>query len=65
VWAQILQPAKKILAQAQPKMMFLAILHYKMRGQPAQAQARPELGPKIEARYHQWDGHRQDFLNPK
>jgi hypothetical protein len=39
VWATILQPAKKILARAQPEMLFLAILHYKNMGGP------PEPGP--------------------
>jgi hypothetical protein len=42
-------------------MLFLVVLHYKMRGQSAKARARPEHGPKIEARRVQWDGHGQDF----
>jgi hypothetical protein len=53
------------LAQARPEMLFLVVLHYKMRGRPAQARARPEPGPKIEARRVQWDGHGQDFFGPK
>jgi hypothetical protein len=35
-----------------------------MRGQPAQARARPEPDPKIKARRVQWDGHGQDFFGP-
>jgi hypothetical protein len=46
-------------------MLFLVVLHYKMRGRPAQARARPEPGPKIEARCVQWDGHGKDFFGPK
>jgi hypothetical protein len=42
-------------------MLFLVVLHYKMRGRPAQARPRPEPDPKIEARHTQWDGHGQDF----
>jgi hypothetical protein len=41
-WAEILKPAKFFLARARPEMLFLVVLHYKMRGQPAQARARPE-----------------------
>jgi hypothetical protein len=36
---------KKNLARARPKMLFLVVLHYKMRGRPAQARARPEPSP--------------------
>jgi hypothetical protein len=39
-WVEILKPVKKILARARPEMLFLVILHYKIRGWPAQA--RPE-----------------------
>jgi hypothetical protein len=46
-------------------MLFLVTLHYKMCGRPAQARARPEPGPKTEARHVPWDGHEQDFLGPK
>jgi hypothetical protein len=56
-WAEILKPAKFFLARAQPEMLFLVVLHYKIRGWPAQTRARPEPGPKIEARRIQWDGH--------
>jgi hypothetical protein len=42
-------------------MLFLVALHYKMRERTAHARARPEPGPKIEARCVQWDGHGQDF----
>jgi hypothetical protein len=60
-WAHILQLEKKILSRVRPEMLFLAILHYKMRRRPAQAWARPEPNPKIEARHVQWDGHGQIF----
>jgi hypothetical protein len=33
---------KKNLARARPEMLFLVILHYKMRGRPTQVWARPE-----------------------
>jgi hypothetical protein len=46
-------------------MLFLVVLHYKMRGRPAQDRARPEPDPKIEARCVQWDGHGKDFFGPK
>jgi hypothetical protein len=46
-WAKILKPAKNFLARARPEMLFLVVLHYKMRGQPAQARARPEPCPKL------------------
>jgi hypothetical protein len=62
VWAEILKPTNFFLARARPEMLFLVVLHYKMRGRPAQVQARPEPGPKIEARCVQWDGHGHDFL---
>jgi hypothetical protein len=42
-------------------MLFLVVLQYKMRGRPAQTRARPEPGPKIEARCVQWDGHGRIF----
>jgi hypothetical protein len=42
-------------------MLFLVVLHYKIRGRPAQARARPEPSPKIEARRVLRDGHGQDF----
>jgi hypothetical protein len=64
-WAEILKPAEIFLAQARPEMLFLVVLHYKIRGRPAQARARPEPGPKIEARRVKWDGHGQDFFSPK
>jgi hypothetical protein len=60
-----LEARKKFFARARPEMLFLVVLHYKMRGRPAQARARPEPGSKIEARCAQWDGHRQDFFGPK
>jgi hypothetical protein len=63
--AEILKPEKIFLARARPEMLFLVVLHYKMRGRPAQALARPDPGPKIEARRVQWDGHGQDFFGPK
>jgi hypothetical protein len=46
-------------------MLFLAILHYKKHGRPAQARARPEPGPENKARSCPWDGRGQDFLSPK
>jgi hypothetical protein len=46
-------------------MLFLVVLHYKMRGPPAQAWARPEPGLKIEARCVVWDGDGHDFFDPK
>jgi hypothetical protein len=48
-WAEILKPAKFFLAQARPEMLFLVVFHYKMRGRPAKARARPEPILKIEA----------------
>jgi hypothetical protein len=60
-WAAILQPAQKILAQAWPEMLFLAILHYKKHGRPAQARTQPKPGPKTEAHSCPWDGRGQDF----
>jgi hypothetical protein len=39
------------LARAQPEMLFLVTLQYKMRRRPAQARDRPEYGPKTEARH--------------
>jgi hypothetical protein len=39
VWAHILQPEKKNLCPSQPEMLFLAILHYKIRHA---ARVRPE-----------------------
>jgi hypothetical protein len=56
---------KFFLAPPQPEMLFSVVLHYKMRGRPAQARARPEPGPKIEARCVKWDGHGKDFFGPK
>jgi hypothetical protein len=41
-WAEILKPAEIFLARAWPEMLFLVVLHYKMRGRPAQARAGPE-----------------------
>jgi hypothetical protein len=38
-------------------MLFLVVLHYKMRGGPP----KPEPGPKINAQPVQWDGHGQEF----
>jgi hypothetical protein len=64
-WAEILKRVKFFLARAWPEMLFLVVLHYKKRGRPAQARARPEPDPKIEAQRVQWDGHRQDFFGPK
>jgi hypothetical protein len=46
-------------------MLFLIVLHYKMRGRAAQARARPEPNPKIKAQRVQWDGHGQDIFGPK
>jgi hypothetical protein len=38
---------KKIfLARTRSEILFYAILHYEMRGQPAQARVRPEPSPK-------------------
>jgi hypothetical protein len=53
-WAEILKPAKKFLARARPEILFLVVLHYKMRRRPAQARARPEPDPKIKAQRVQW-----------
>jgi hypothetical protein len=64
-WEEILKPAKFFFYRARPEMLFLVILHYKMRGRPAQAQDQPEPGPKTEARHVPWDGHRQDFSTQK
>jgi hypothetical protein len=64
-WAAILQPAQKIMARAWLEMLFLAILHYKKHGRPAQAWIRPEPNPKNEARRCPWDGRGQDFFGPK
>jgi hypothetical protein len=64
-WAVILKPAKIFLARARPEMLFLVVLHYKTHWRPAQARARPEPGPKIEARCVQWDGHEHDFFGSK
>jgi hypothetical protein len=36
--------------QARLEMLFLVVLHYKIRGRPVQTRARPEPGPKFEAR---------------
>jgi hypothetical protein len=60
-----LEAREIFLARARLEMLFLIVLHYKMCGRPAQARAQPEPGPKIEARYVQWDGHGQDFFGPK
>jgi hypothetical protein len=60
-----LEAREFFLSRAWPEMLFLVTLHYKMRGRPAQARARPEPGPKTEARHVPWDGHGQDFLGPK
>jgi hypothetical protein len=60
-----LEAREIFFARARPEMMFLVVLHYKMRGRPAQARARPEPDPKIEARCVQWDGHGQDFFGPQ
>jgi hypothetical protein len=38
-------------------MLFLVVLHYKIRGRPAQARALPENV--------QWDGYEQYFFSPK
>jgi hypothetical protein len=46
-------------------MLFLVVLHYKMRGRPPQARARPEPDQKIEARCVQWAGHGQNLFGPK
>jgi hypothetical protein len=53
-WAEISKLAKKILARAWTEMLFLVILHYKIRGRPAQARARHELSPKTKARCVPW-----------
>jgi hypothetical protein len=57
-------PRKKIVARAWLEMMFLAILHYKMRERPTEAHTWPEPGPKVEVWRAQWDVHGQDFLGP-
>jgi hypothetical protein len=49
VWAEILKLAI-FFARARPAVLFLVVLHYKMRGRPAQARVRPEPDPKIKAR---------------
>jgi hypothetical protein len=67
-WAGVgrdLEARKIFLARARPEMLFLVVLHYKMCGRPAQAQARPEPSPKIKGRRVQWDGHGQNFFGPK
>jgi hypothetical protein len=59
-WAGVgrdLEAREFFLARARPKMLFLVVLHYKMRGRPAQARVRPEPGSKIKAQCVQWDGH--------
>jgi hypothetical protein len=56
---------EKILAKARPEMLFLAILHYKKHGRPAQARVRPEPDPKNEARSCPLDGRGQDFFGTK
>jgi hypothetical protein len=49
-WAEILKPATIVLARARPEMLFLVVLHYKIRGQPARA--RPEnQGPPRPMRW--------------
>jgi hypothetical protein len=63
-WAEILKPVKIFLARARPEMLFIVVLHYKIRRWPAQARARPEPDAKIEARCVQWDGYGQDFFGP-
>jgi hypothetical protein len=49
-----LEARKKKLAPARPEMLFLVILHYKMRKRPAQARARSEPGPKVESQHVPW-----------
>jgi hypothetical protein len=49
-WVEILKLTKKFLARARSEMLFLVVLHYKMRGWPD-----PDL--ETEARCVQWDGH--------
>jgi hypothetical protein len=46
-WAEILKPANFFFARARPEMLFLVVLHYKMRGRPAQARVRPEPDRKL------------------
>jgi hypothetical protein len=46
-------------------MLFLAILHYKICGRPAQVRAWPEPSPETEARRVPRDGHGQEFLGLK
>jgi hypothetical protein len=58
-------PRKNFWARAQSEMVFLVVLHYKIRRRLAQAQARPEPGPKTEAWQVPWDGHGRDFLTLK
>jgi hypothetical protein len=60
-----LEAREIFLARARPEMLFLVVLHYKIRKRPTQARGRPDPGPKIEARRVQWDGHGQDFFGPK
>jgi hypothetical protein len=55
-WAEILKPAKKILVRARPEMLFLVILHYKIRGRPAQARALPENWGPICPMGRSWAG---------
>jgi hypothetical protein len=60
-----LEACKNFFGLSPARKLFLVVLHYKMRERPAQAQARLEPGPKIEARRVQWDGHGQEFFSPK
>jgi hypothetical protein len=53
-----LEAREIFLARARPEILFLVVLHYKMRG-------RPEPDPKIEARCIQWNGHAQEFFGLK
>jgi hypothetical protein len=56
---------EKNLDPSWTEMLFLVILHYKLRERPAQAWIRAEPDPKIEVRLAQWEGHGQNFLDPK
>jgi hypothetical protein len=53
-----LEAREIFLARARPEILFLVVLHYKMRG-------RPEPDPKIEIRCIQWNGHGQEFFGLK
>jgi hypothetical protein len=43
-----LEACEKNLARGRHEMVFLVISHYKIRGRPTQARARPEPSPKTQ-----------------